>query len=166
MRHKKIANQGFSLIELMVVVLILGIIAAIAIPNYTRWVTQSRRTDAQTALLNVANRLEKYFSYCNTYTTVTAGVWPANCPPEPGGAGLGLGNPLLSPDRHYVITIQGGTLNGAAVASTNYIINAVPASALVGTGQQVNDAECTQFRLDSTGARAAVGTASARCWKK
>ena len=55
-------DNGFTLIELMVAVLILGIITAIAVPNYTRWITQARRADAQTALMTVANKLEKYFS--------------------------------------------------------------------------------------------------------
>ena len=79
---------------------------------------------------------------------------------------MALGDPLLSPERHYVITVQGGTLNGAAASATNYIISAAPASALVGTGLQIDDLECTQFRLDSNSVKAASGSLGIKCWKQ
>ena len=58
-------SKGFTLIELMVTVIILSIIVAIAYPAYTNYTTQTRRSDAQVALTQTANRLEKYFSTCD-----------------------------------------------------------------------------------------------------
>lgn len=59
--------RGFTMIELMIVVVIIGIIAAIAYPNYIRQVAQSRRADAQTTLLETAQALERCYTETNSY---------------------------------------------------------------------------------------------------
>jgi len=60
-------NKGFTLIELMIVVVVLGIIAAIAFPAYTQYVQQTRRADATSSLLNAAQQLERCFTRTNSY---------------------------------------------------------------------------------------------------
>ena len=66
-------RQGFTLIELMIVVLILGIIVAIAFPAYTNQVQKTRRADATTALLGAAQQLERCFTRTNSYSQQCVG---------------------------------------------------------------------------------------------
>lgn len=87
--------RGFTLIELMIVVAVVAILAAIAVPTYNRQVEQTRRADAKAGLLDAAQRLERCFTRNNTY---------ANC----------LDSPFNSPDNFYTITVAepaGGNLN-------------------------------------------------------
>src|SRR6201987_5835023 len=89
-------SHGFTLIELMVVVVIATILLSIAVPSYMSQVRQSRRTEAKTAVLDLASREERYFStnggiYSTTPTDLgyTGGAFPA-----PVGA-----------DNYYTITV-------------------------------------------------------------
>lgn len=67
----KVFNKGFTLIELMVVVAIVGILAAIAYPSYTRYVADARRADAQTNMFELAQFMERYYVSNGRYTTQT-----------------------------------------------------------------------------------------------
>ncbi|SDO26526.1 type IV pilin protein [Vreelandella arcis] len=63
-RFLRNGQRGFTLIELMIVLVIIGIVASIAYPSYTRYVQKSMRTDAHAALMQAASALER----CNTRT--------------------------------------------------------------------------------------------------
>lgn len=63
--------MGFSLIEIMIAVALVGIIAAIAIPNYSSYVQRSARTDAKSLLLESTQLMERYFTTNNTYVGAT-----------------------------------------------------------------------------------------------
>jgi len=106
------AARGFTLIELMVVVAIVGIIAAIAIPSYTEQVHKSRRADASRAVGQMQLDLERWRAENPSY---------ADC-----GAACGSGTyPSAPASDFYTITPSGAT-------ATEYIITAVPAGAQVG----------------------------------
>jgi type IV pilus assembly protein PilE len=124
---RKKCPLGFSLLELMVVIVIIGILAAIAYPSYSNYVIRARRGDAQAALTQIANRLDKFFGYCNSYPTSAtplSSAYPATCPTDAAtlanaGLGLGqvLGGPVYSPERHYLITMVVDNSDGSCAAA-------------------------------------------------
>jgi len=148
-------SKGFTLVELMVTVIILSIIIGIAYPSYQRYTTQTRRSDAQVALTQTANRLEKYFSVCSSYPTAGAAAgltnsWPGNggasqCPPDDSTQGLALPD-TDSPEDHYTLALDvtQTVLGACAAAGTCYTITASPK---VGGLQVGNGA----LRIDSAG---------------
>ncbi len=60
---------GITLMELMIVVIVVGILAAIALPNYRDYSARARRTEAKAALVRIANNQERFYLSNNTYTT-------------------------------------------------------------------------------------------------
>jgi len=148
-------SRGFTLIELMVVCLIAAILLAVAVPSYMTQVRQSRRTDARTALLDVAGREERYFSTnASAYTTTAANL---------GYPGFGTGFPVGS--GYYYLTVCSPACAPSAVPAPSYTIIALP----VAGGSQAQDA-CQAFAVDSTGAQFAEqggaysAAAAAYCW--
>ena len=129
--------RGFTLMELMIAIVIIGILAAVAYPGYQNSVRRARRADAQGDLMAFAAGMERAFTTNNTYLGLTAGPPPA--PPLPG-----IGLPLTSPMSGggppvYNLTIQAAT-------ATTYTLRATP----VVPGPQVADGILELF---STGAR-------------
>ncbi|MCR4346804.1 MAG: prepilin-type N-terminal cleavage/methylation domain-containing protein [Sulfuricaulis sp.] len=102
---RDIRLHGFTLIELMIVVVIIGILATIAYPSYRNFTTQARRSDAQIALTRVAAQQEKFFSDCTTYAGTLVGT--RDC--ATGILGLAAATPVLSPDLHYEMTLVAPT---------------------------------------------------------
>lgn len=139
---KRSAIRGFTLIELMVTVVIIGILAAIAYPSYRNYVTQSRRSDAQIALTQAANQQERFFTECNAYASSLAGT--RSC----GASTLGVS--VASPESHYILSMTASaTIAVACSANTCYTITANPDNASA-TGKQSGDG---QYRIDSTGVK-------------
>jgi len=151
-------EAGFTLIELMVVVVIVTILLSIAVPSYMSQVRRSRRVEAKTAILDLAGREESFFS--------TNGSAYTNVPANLGYAG-GFGVPIGS--GYYQITVCSPASSNCTAglgmpnppAAPSYTIVATP---VAGTSQ-VNDTQCTAFAVDSTGQQYAAGTGgTAYCW--
>ncbi len=124
--------RGFTLIELMIVVAIVGILSAIAYPSYTDSVRKSRRTDGESALVDAAQRLEVYYASQASYTTTLT-------VPDPDIS-------ATSPEGYYTISILAATV--ACPVASCYVLNAAPTT----TGGQNNDL-VQGFQLTSTGAK-------------
>lgn len=156
-------SQGFTLIELMIVVVIATILLSIAVPSYMQQIRQSRRTEAKTALLDLAGREERYFSTTPTgYTNV-----PANLGYAGFGAGTTVGSgyyQLAAPCIAAAGAALGCDPNANSPTGPSYYLVATP---VAGTSQ-VNDTQCQTFAVDSTGNQFAFSSAGANttttCW--
>jgi type IV pilus assembly protein PilE len=140
---------GFSLIELMVVVAIATILFAVAVPSYMLYVRQSRRTEARTAVLDLAGREERFFSTNGaTYTAV-----PGNLGYTAFGVPIGSG--------YYSLAVCTPDCLASALPAPSYSVTATP----VAGQSQVNDAQCTSFSVNSAGQQFATGNQTAAfCW--
>ncbi|MEO6967310.1 MAG: type IV pilin protein [Rhodanobacteraceae bacterium] len=138
---------GFTLIELMIVVVIVAILAAFAIPAYQRYVYRSRRPDGKDLLIRLAQAEELYYTTHNSYPVTAASLDP--------------GLKLTSEKGYYVAVINVPNPNpGAGPASYR-----LDATAL---GPQVPDV-CGVLMLDNTGLKTPIATAMPQnsnglCW--
>ena len=134
---------GFTLIEVMIVVAILGVIIAIGYPSYQDQVRKSRRAEGMGELLELADRMERFYSDRGTYAGATLGSGAGNIYPASTGGG------------YY-------TLNIDIQNTVSFAISATPTS----RGKQNQD-KCNTFKLDSLGNKTLFGNAIAleQCWK-
>ena len=133
-------RHGFTLIELMIVVAIIGTVAAIAYPSYVQYTVRSNRSGAQSFILGVANKQEQYILDARAYADSLSTLSMAT----PGEV-----------SRNYAITITGVTASPPA-----YIITATP------TGKQLsNDTKCGNLTINQAGQKGITGSGTvATCW--
>jgi type IV pilus assembly protein PilE len=138
---------GFTLIELMTTILVGSILLAIAIPSYNAQTQKSRRTEAKTALLDLASREERYNSTYNTYTSSAANL------------GYSGAFPTVIGNGYYQLSVcVSGSTNCTADAGTGsaFLLTATP----VTTSSQAKDTACKAFQLDSSGIQSVTGSAA------
>jgi type IV pilus assembly protein PilE len=145
-------EQGFSLIEMMIVVAVIAIILAIAVPGYQEYVRRANRSEAKNLLLRIAAEQEKFFTTFNRYSANIAGARTGN----PATSGLNLANNTqqnAGDTAFYNVTIV------VPANGLSYTLNAGPDGAF-----QSAD-ECGELTLDNAGVRDALGpSAPANCW--
>ena len=153
-------QTGFTLIELMIAVAIVALLAAIAVPNYTRYVEQSRRTDATTALTSIAGQLERCYTQFSAYNDgrCTFGFVSNGVPGNVTYADLTGG--IVSEEGDYDLTIAAG----AGGAAQTYQLTATATA----DGSQANDDTCDTFTLTHVGLRGSTPAPAAGadnpCW--
>ncbi len=138
-------QKGFTLIEVMIVVVIVAILAAVAIPSYQDSVRKTRRADAKEALTRLAALQERYFFTKNNYGSLND-----------------IGMADSSQDGHYTLTVSLSPACGAQPCFT------ASASAKL-TGTQAGDTRCRIFSLNHIGQKTAKAsdnttTTTDECW--
>ena len=138
-------SQGFTLIELMIVVAVIGILSAIVYPSYTEYIRRGHRADARAGLLQAQQWLERAATATGQYPTAAlpaALTWASDT------------------SKRYTIATTSAT-------STSYTLTATPKS----PGPQASD-KCGTYTLSNTGLRGANGKTSGQsgydtdCWGK
>jgi type IV pilus assembly protein PilE len=133
-------SRGFTLVELMIALAVVGLLSAIAYPSYQQQVAKGRRTDAKQSLLELAQRMERFYTERGTYAGATL-----------GSTGL---YPNVSSGGYYSLTIVSQTADGFSVRATP-------------RGAQVGDA-CASFLYNQLGEQTVSSDASlsaVKCWQ-
>ena len=150
-KGKPVLQRGFTLIEMMITVAIVGILTAIAIPSYSEYIRRGHRADARAGLMQAAQWLER--------AATANGVYPTTA--LPNVLQWKDGNGVSDPGKRYDIGFVVGNSNAA------FTLQAIPKS----PGPQASD-KCGTYTLSSTGVQGADGKTSGQvgydesCWGK
>jgi type IV pilus assembly protein PilE len=143
--------RGFTLIEAMIVVTVIGILAMIALPSYSHYVIRANRAVAKSAVMRIAGQQESFFTDRKQYATSLADLspdWAATM--------------YLRRDGNFANTNSGAevyALTLTAASSSGFTVQAVPVNS------QAKDTECATLNYTSTGLKTA-STGRADCWSR
>jgi type IV pilus assembly protein PilE len=144
MQHTRL--NGFTLLELLIVVAIIGILSSIALPAYQNSVLRSARAEAKTELLQVASDQERHFS---NFSTFVDDATPLNTP-------VVAGRDRTTQNAFYAISVAacgGGAITNCFIATA--------------TAQNAQTADtCTTLTISDTGVRGATGDTANECWQR
>lgn len=147
--HMRSKLRGFTLLELMIVVVIIAILASFAVPAYQRYGQRARRADGKELLMRVAAAQERFYTNFNRYAT------------DPLSAATSLGMTTLTSERgYYAIT----SANGPTGNTQSYVLTVTP---VAGKAQAAD--QCGGLGLSSTGVKTPIATAmpqnsNGACW--
>ena len=134
-------SRGFTMLELMIVVAIIALLSAIALPIYTKYGYRARRPDGQNLLLSIANAEERYYATNNKYGLVTDIGYSTD--------------PTPSEKDYYTATV--------VVAGTSSATFAAAATPVAG-GDQAKD-DCKALSITNAGVKSSTGTTTnGTCW--
>jgi type IV pilus assembly protein PilE len=159
---RRAGARGVTLLELLLVVVVIGILAMVAVPSYTQYLVRGQRSAAKGALLQAADMLERSYTAngCYNYTNAT------DCQRQSGTA-LSLGafgySPTDGSTKTYAIT---PTLN-----NQSFSLTATPCgsggSCPAPSNTNFTDADCGALTLTNTGDKASTGALTAvQCWNR
>lgn len=134
-------RRGFTLIEMAIVLVVVALLATMAYPSYSAHVARSRRADGKQALLELAQRLERYYTERGTYAGATLG----------GSSGVYSAS---SPAGYYTLAIATQTADAFSITATP-------------TGKQSGDA-CAAFGYNHLGEQSVSSAATlsaGKCWQ-
>lgn len=137
-------QQGFTVIELMITVLVVGILAAVSYPSYVQYIIRANRSAAESFILGVANQQEQYMLDARQYATTMTLLGYTSLPTEVS--------------KNYNVTLN--VDNNPVTPPPTYVITATP------TGAQLSrDTQCANLTVNQAGTKGISGTGTvASCW--
>ena len=145
-------RRGFSSIELLIVLVVAGVLAAAALPAYQRYVIRAKRAEAEAALEQLMQQQERYYTLNNSYIAFSSGAQ------DPAARAFKWWSGASAPNSAY--ELAGKACDDAPIDECIQLV-AMPGTDKV--DRQFRDDDCQQLTLVSTGLRTASG-AAARCW--
>jgi len=134
-------KNGFTLIELMVTIIIVGILSSVAYPSYMNYVQQTRRTEAQSKLIEIANRQEMYYLDHHVYATDL-------------DTELSLGaDPFITENGYYAITTSSSVSTAVGFTLTATAVDV-----------QAADSDCLIFSITQDLSKTATDANNTDCW--